>query len=295
MRCRSDCTGELKVNEDGTIDGASACPVELLLKLKAVMEARLGLKAPMEIEEAVWADYALWSEVDRGWTVVALADDSPLMTMAWKGKSEAFMIVTKEEETKNLRYRRGMVLADLASDGETLVDATPQAKGLWFEVPNKPYLVRPWTGASQFTQRMRWLAILANRQALKANCEAPFGEAFKVQDLKGVLGTRSNRRTMATAHTEAEVPPSITMKEGGWKLMGTMVKYIDDADPFGKSGINLTDVVVRRNKVIESTDTAALMASLKMHMQPSPAVVVSELENSYRVGPRGLSPPSVGL
>ena len=153
LQCRSDCTGELKRNEDGSIDGEGACPVEMLLETKAVIEKNLKLVPPMQIEEAVFADYALWAEVDRGWTVVALDEVSPLMTTAWKGKSDAFMIVTKAEENQDLRYRRGMVLHELAADGVTLLEVTPNSKGLWFEVPGKPYLVRPWTGAKEISSR----------------------------------------------------------------------------------------------------------------------------------------------
>ena len=68
------------------------------------------------------------------------------------------------QETKGLRYRRGMKLSELADDGETLVDVTPTSKGLWFEAPGKPYLVRPWTNAGELNQRLRTLAIIAQRQ-----------------------------------------------------------------------------------------------------------------------------------
>ena len=80
LQCRSDCTGELMLNEDGSIDGAGACPVHLLLAAKKAWEEKLKLKPPMQVEEAVYADYALWEDAPRGSTVVALDDESPLMT-----------------------------------------------------------------------------------------------------------------------------------------------------------------------------------------------------------------------
>ena len=44
LRCRSDCDGKLAVGADGMVDGARACPVELLLESKALIEKTLGLK-----------------------------------------------------------------------------------------------------------------------------------------------------------------------------------------------------------------------------------------------------------
>jgi hypothetical protein len=35
LQCRSDCTGKLALKDDGTVDGEKACPVELLLEVKA--------------------------------------------------------------------------------------------------------------------------------------------------------------------------------------------------------------------------------------------------------------------
>ena len=193
LQCRSDCTGELVLKKDGSIDGERACPVHYLLEAKKMWEEKLKLKPPMKLEEAVYADYVLWEDVPRGATVVAADDESPLLTTAWKPKTSAFMIVTKKQEEERLRYRRGMVLTELAADGDTLFDVMPNSKGLWFEVPGKPYLVRPWTSASEVNQRLRMLAIIAQKQAKKAGCEAPFGEAFKVTDLSSTCSRSTSR------------------------------------------------------------------------------------------------------
>ena len=265
LQCRSDCTGEIALSADGTIDGDKACPAHVLLEAKRQWERKLGLKPPMQLEEAVFADYALWADAPRGATVVALDEKSPLMTTAWKPK-HAIMVVTKAQEEKGLRYRRGMALNELAADGETLLDVTPNTKGLWFEVAGKPYLVRPWTGASEISQRLRMLAIVAQKQAKKAGCDAPFGNAFKVSELKGVISSKSPRRTMATGLVKGDAPTAITMKQGGWAKEKTMLKYVEDTDPFAAGGINITDVIVCEKSASMATETKTMVKTLEYHV-----------------------------
>jgi hypothetical protein len=57
---------------------------------------KLGLVPPMQLEEAVFADYALWADAPRGATVVALNERSPLMTTAWTPKHPV-MVVIKDQ------------------------------------------------------------------------------------------------------------------------------------------------------------------------------------------------------
>jgi hypothetical protein len=41
-----------------------------------------------------------------------------------------------------------------------MVEVQPKMAGLWFEVANKPYLVRVWTNANDVSQRLRKLAMI---------------------------------------------------------------------------------------------------------------------------------------
>ena len=94
LRCASDCTGALKFNEDGSIDGSTACPVHLLLYGKAIIEEELGLVPPMHIDEAVFADYKLWADAPRGATVVALLK-----------RNREFLFVLKKLNKKTPRHQ----------------------------------------------------------------------------------------------------------------------------------------------------------------------------------------------
>ena len=251
LRCRSDCTKEF--------DPENPCPVHALLHTKALIEKTLGLQPPMTIEESVYADYCKREDPPRGATVVACENNSFVLSDKYKPKHEAFMIVSMDEQKKGVRYRRGMELLVTGADGDTLEEVNPNSKGLWFEIEGKPYIVRTWANASEIAQRLRSLAIIAQRQARKAGSKLPFGNAFRVGDLKGILSTKSMRRSMATGHANGNVPMSMTMKEGGWAKVTTMLKYMDELDPFASSGINLTDVVVRGMKAVESTESRELM------------------------------------
>ena len=182
LRCRSDCDGKLAVGADGMVDAARACPVELLLESKALIEKTLGLKPGVHIEEAVFADYRLRENAPRGATVVAVDADSDLFEVQFK--EEAICLVTKAQEAEGERHRRGDELLVTCADGETLEAVSPNPKGLWFEVPGKPYIVRPWTSSADVVQRLRLLAVIAQRQARKAGSELPFGNAYKVSDFK---------------------------------------------------------------------------------------------------------------
>ena len=105
LRCRSDCTGKLAVDADGMVDAARACPVELLLESKALIEKKLGLKAGVHIDEAVFADYRLRENPPRGATVVAEDEDSDLFKVQFK--EEAICLITKAQEAEGERHRRG--------------------------------------------------------------------------------------------------------------------------------------------------------------------------------------------
>jgi hypothetical protein len=263
LRCRSDCTGKLAVDADGMVDAARACPVELLLESKALIEKKLGLKAGVHIDEAVFADYRLRENPPRGATVVAEDEDSDLFKVQFK--EEAICLITKAQEAEGERHRRGDELLVTSADGETLEAVSPNPKGLWFEVPGKPYIVRPWTNSSDVVRRLRLLATIAQRQARKAGSELPFGNAFKVADFKWRLASKTMRRTMVTAHVEAEVAPMTTMKQGGWSKMSTMMKYAQETDPFAAGGLNLTDVVLRGEKaVMRKGDTMAMLGTSEL-------------------------------
>ena len=271
MQCTSNCTGKLQFTKDGAIDGENACPTHLHIYVKELWEKKLGLdKLGLEVEEGVFGDYCLWADAPEGATVVAVEETenkkSALLTTKWEPK-HAIMVVSRQEEASGLRYRRGMMLSKLAADGETLVDVTPNSKGLWFEIEGKPYLFRPLTSATEAVTRLRALAIIANKQAVRAGLEAPFGDAFKVTELKGKLGTRSLRRRMATGCVEGGVPSAITMKRGNWTKEATMLKYVEDTDPFATCGINLSDVILRGKKADEASDGLELERALELHMR----------------------------
>ena len=265
LRCRSDCDGELAVDEDGKVDGARACPVELLLSTKTLIERQLGLAAGVELEEAVFADYCLREKPPRGATVVAVDADSDLYSVQFK--EEAICIITKAQDVKGERHQRGDELLVTSADGETLKSVSPNPKGMWFEVPGKPYLVRPWTSSSEVVRRLRMLAVIAQRQARKAGVEQPFGNAFKVSDFKGWLASKTMRRTMVSRHVAGEVAPMTTMKQGKWSKMSTMMKYAEDTDPFAAGGVNLTDVVLRGKKATESPSDTATLSELRAQVQ----------------------------
>ena len=194
LRCRSDCDGKLAVGADGMVDGARACPVELLLESKALIEKTLGLKPGVHIEEAVFADYCLREHAPRGATVVAVDEDSDLFAVQFK--NEAICLITKAQEAEGERHRRGDELLVTCADGETLEAVSPNPKGLWFEVPGKPYLVRSWTNSADVVRRLRMLAVIAQRQARKAGSELPFGNAYKVADFKWRLATKTMRESL---------------------------------------------------------------------------------------------------
>jgi hypothetical protein len=261
LLCRTGCSGAVALMPDGTLDGSKVCPVHLMLKAKEVWEKKLKLPPGMHLEEAVFADYALWEDAPRGATVVALDDNSALMTTVWTPKN-SIMIVIMDQQKNGLRYRRGMVLSEVEADGETLRDVTPNSRGLWFEVEGKPYLVHAWASASQASNHLRSLAVVADKQAKKAGVEMQFGGALKVSDLKGVLSTKSCRQMMATESTRGSVPSPITMKNGGWTKESTMLKYVEDVDPFATAGINLTDVILGGRSAAASTDTDQLFKTL---------------------------------
>ena len=81
-----------------------------MLETKEMWEKKLKLVPPMQIAESVCADYARWEDAPRGATVVALEAGSPYLVWDAKQKRTAIMVVTKDDEKKRLRYRRGMVL-----------------------------------------------------------------------------------------------------------------------------------------------------------------------------------------
>ena len=60
--------------------------------------------------------------------------------------------------------------------------------------------------------------------------------------------------------------------------MKTMMKYVEDSDPFAVGGVNLTDVVVCGKKAAASTDVAMLTRSLELHIE-----LVAELEARWPV------------
>lgn len=300
MQCTSNCTGKLQFTKDGAIDGENACPTHLHIYVKELWEKKLGLdKLGLEVEEGVFGDYCLWADAPEGATVVAVEETenkkSALLTTKWEPK-HAIMVVSRQEEASGLRYRRGMMLSKLAADGETLVDVTPNSKGLWFEIEGKPYLYRPWTSAGEACTRLRALAIIANKQARKAGLDTPFGDAFKVSQLKGKLATRSLRRRMATGCVEGDVPMPIGMKQGGWTKEGTMLKYVEDTDPFATCGINLTDVILHGKKATDATDGASMQRALELHVkllkQSEDEVealreLVTQTGHGHLLGPRG--------
>ena len=300
MQCTSNCTGKLQFTEEGAIDGDNACPVHLHCYVKELWEKKLGLdKLGLKVEEGVFGDYVLWADAPAGATVVAVAETkekkSALLTTKWEPK-HPIMIVERKDEVAGLRYRRGMKLSKLAADGKTLVDVTPNSKGMWFEIEGKPYLFRPWTSAGEACNRLRALAIIANKQARKAGLDTPFGDAFKVSQLKGKLGTRSLRRRMATGCVEGNVPMPIGMKQGGWTKEGTMLKYVEDTDPFATCGINLSDVILQGKKANEATDGVAMQRALEMHVKllkhseeevEALRELLTQLGHAHLLGPRG--------
>jgi hypothetical protein len=116
-----------------------------------------------------------------------------------------------------------------------------------------------------FTQKMRVLAIAAQRSALQSGqTELPFGDAFKVADLVGKLSTRSLRRTMATAIARSGDPNSVAlgMKQGRWTSMATFMKYVEDVEPFAQDSPNISDIVLQRRP-------AATMAITATPVQPA--------------------------
>jgi hypothetical protein len=152
LRCRSDCDGKLAVGADGMVDGASVCPVELLLATKALIEKEMGLKPGVHLEEAVFADYRLREDAPCGATVVAEDEDSDLFGVQFK--EEAIRLITKAQDVEGERHRRGDELLVTCVDGETLEAVSPNPKGMWFEVPGKPYI--------EFLRRTKFYVLAAN-------------------------------------------------------------------------------------------------------------------------------------
>ena len=114
-------------------------------------------------------------------------------------------------------------------------------------------------------RRMRQVALIAQRQARKAGSALPFGEAFKAEDLKGVVGTRMLRRGMAAACVSGNVPSSVGMINGGWTRLSTMNKYANDATPLGHTtgGTNLADVCLHGKMAGEASSVTALQATVE--------------------------------
>ena len=258
LQCSSGCTGKLELTEDGSIDVAALCPAHLLLALREVWADRLQV-AVKDVQGPVFADMARFDNVGatslpRGATLVAVDESSPAFSAKPK---QAVLIITKAEEAKGRRYRGDEELRD--GDGKA---STPSMGPLYFEVSGQPYAVRVWCDAATATARMRKLAIAANRQAKKAKSELPFGDIFVARGFRDQLGSRSLRRTMATACAKAQVPEAIWMPIGGWKKRETAMKYVENADPFATLAVNVSDVVVHGHSLDAASDSTLLLKQL---------------------------------
>ena len=234
------------------------CQVHLLLYLREVWAERLQVEVE-DVQGPVFADMARFDNVGStslppGATLVAVDESSPAFSAKPK---QAVLIITKAQEAQGRRYRGDEELRD----GKGKV-SMPQMGPMYFEVRDQPYAVRVWCDAQTATSRMRKLAIAANRQAKKAGSELPFGDIFTAKGFRDLLGSRSMRRSMATACVIAHVPEAVWMPIGRWKKRATAMKYVEDADAFAALAVNVSDVVVHGKCLEAASDSTVLLEQL---------------------------------
>ena len=231
LQCLSGCEGMLQLNDDGELDLASACPVHLLLAAKEKWAEALNVEVD-DMEGGLFADYYRFEDVPAGMTLVAVDANSP----AYNAKPKAAVkIITHDEERAGKRYMGKEDLVD--GNGKS---SRPPVGVVCFEVEGQPYACHVWGDAAGATARMRVLAIAAQKRAKAAGSELPFGNAFKVTDLKDVLSSRVLRRTMATnmcsGHGGVANGMMALMRQGGWSKASTAMKYVEEADPLATLG-----------------------------------------------------------
>ena len=205
---------------------------------------------------------------------MAASDESPLYKAKVRKCDE---VISIDEE---LQRGRASLVVMPGFDGQ---ERGYRAGGsVWFEHAEHGFLVHAWPNTAAFTMRMRVLAVLAQRQALAAGTEAPFGNAMKVDDFKGIISTRILRRTGATAIAQSGRADAVQlgMSITGHKSVSMFEKYVQKVNVYASHAPNVSSIVLHQSTssqgckaLIAAEAAAATESEASMH---SRVVVLQE-------------------
>ena len=279
LRCTEYCDGKgVKFDEKGLFYLSLLCPAHLLLYVQELTVEELGRGVSVEMlgDCPFWADYA-WLETLPKYgrhTLVAASDESPLYKAKVRKCDE---VISIDEE---LQRGRASLVVMPGFDGQ---ERGYRAGGsVWFEHAEHGFLVHAWPNTAAFTMRMRVLAVLAQRQALAAGTEAPFGNAMKVDDFKGIISTRILRRTGATAIAQSGRADAVQlgMSITGHKSVSMFEKYVQKVNVYASHAPNVSSIVLHQSTssqgckaLIAAEAAAATESEASMH---SRVVVLQE-------------------
>ena len=250
--CTSSCTGNVVIDDNGYFDASQMCPVHIQQYLKVLWAKVLDVSVD-DIKGQIWADLCLLKAVPKKYTLVAWDEFSPGFALKSVLESKGVTVITRAEEK-----------------------TSGKKSGLYFEVKDQPYASHPWGESSAVTQRLRLLALAAQRQACRAGTEAPFGDAYRMKDFYGLLSSKTPRRTYVTLGMAGGLAPERLIARGPWREPRTMIGYNDaDAEGFIKDGENIPDVIVG-GVVCGSVTKEGLSAAL---LRMSRELVLAEAEN----------------
>ena len=256
LRCPDDCDGTgVKFDAEGRFDASLLCPACLLLYAQELTAEELGVTVEMLGECPFWADYAWYETLPKGrHTLVAGSDESNLYTAKLRKGVE---VISNEEET---RRGRSTYVALPSFDGEER--GYKAGASVWFEHVVHGFLVHAWPNSAAFTMRMRVLAVCAQRQAHAAEVDAPFGDAWKVEDFKGILSTRVLRRSGATAIAQSGRPDALQlgMKTTGHSTPAMFEKYVQKVNAHSPEAPNVSSIVLRQPMAVMEASASTISA-----------------------------------
>ena len=286
LRYTSDCSGALEFDKDGRIDYSRVCPAHMLVYAQKLTAEKLGVAMSDLAQYPLFADYETSATVPTRYEVAVDSLGSP---MAARLRERGITVITKEEERSRAKHE--LMERVVCFDGEV----RGRRLATFFEVTGKDILVRSWGDSANFTRRVRSLAIMAQKQAYKAAAakavqmgeevtmatvkDLPFGNAFKVEDLKGKVSTKSPRRTAATSIARARdlggQNLTLGMKQLGHAKASTHLKYVAERDPFAADSPNLSDTVLRGKQLGESSSGGSA-AARPLGAEPSKEMTSTE-------------------
>ena len=213
----------------------------VLVVVQVLWAKKLGVNVD-DVKGQMWADLFLFKDVP-----------STLVLVAWDETSPAYQL------KDSLLKEKGVVVILRAEEA-----VSNRKSGFCFEVFGMPYATHPWGEARVVTRKLRTLALASQKQAKRAGVPAPFGDAYRMKDFVGLIGSKTPRRTFVTLGLAGGLSSVRMMQRTEHDNPAMMLRYADpDEKIYDKDGENISDVILRGAVVGEMTQEGLAAALLR--------------------------------